>query len=199
MFVLGESINNITAFIVEKRFGGVTSGPSQKKMGLRCVNTSTVTFRNVRIPVQNVLGKEGNGFAMAMHILNNTRSGIAALLSGTMRNCIAQTVNHARYRRQFGSTIDAFGGIQEKLARMGMQQYVAESMAYHVGNRMDSGSEDCQLEAAISKCFASESAWKVCDECIQVSFLGLMVYIETVGSTYIILSLYGARCKQSPL
>ena len=86
-----------------------------------------------------------------MQILNNGRFGMAAALSGTMQACIKKATEHATQRVQFGRTIDNYGTIQEKLARMSMLQYVTQSLAYMVSGNMDKGSQDYHLEAAISK------------------------------------------------
>lgn len=110
-------------------------------------------YEDVKIPVENVLGGVGNGFKVAMNILNNGRFGMAAALSGTMRACTKKAIDFATTRIQFGKRIDSFGSIQEKLARMSMFQYVTESMAYMVSGNMDTGSEHYHLEAAISKVF----------------------------------------------
>lgn len=105
----------------------------------------------MKIPVENVLDGVGNGFKVAMNILNNGRFGMAAALSGTMRSCIRKATEFATTRLQFGKRIDSFGAIQEKLARMTTLQYVTESMAYMISGNMDSGSKHYHLEAAISK------------------------------------------------
>lgn len=164
----GETKDKVTAFIVERSFGGVTSGPPEKKMGIKCSNTAEVYYDNVPIPIENVLGGVGQGFKVAMNILNNGRFGMAAALSGTMRASAKAAVYHATNRAQFARRIDSFGTIQEKLARMAMLHYVTESMAYMISSNMDGGSKDFQIEAAISKVFASEAAWTVTDEAIQV-------------------------------
>uniref|UniRef100_T2MFX1 Very long-chain specific acyl-CoA dehydrogenase, mitochondrial n=1 Tax=Hydra vulgaris TaxID=6087 RepID=T2MFX1_HYDVU len=176
----GEIKNKITAFIVERSFGGVTSGPPEKKMGIKCSNTAEVYFEDVKIPTANVLGEVGGGFKVAMNILNNGRFGMAAALSGTQRSLISQAVTFAANRTQFGQKIIDYGVIQEKLARMAVRQYVTESMAYMVCGIMDNGFTDFQLEAAISKIYASESAWEVADETIQI--LGGMGYMKGSGT-----------------
>nr|KAF6414853.1 acyl-CoA dehydrogenase very long chain [Molossus molossus] len=135
----GAVKEKITAFVVERQFGGVTHGPPEKKMGIKASNTAEVYFDGVRVPAENVLGEVGGGFKVAMHILNNGRFGMAAALAGTMKGIIAKAVDHAANRTQFGEKIHNFGLIQEKLARMAMLQYVTE-----------------------------EAAWKVTDECIQI-------------------------------
>ncbi|KAF7408451.1 hypothetical protein HZH66_002988 [Vespula vulgaris] len=151
----GETKDIPTAFIVERGFGGVTNGPPEKKMGIKASNTSALFFEDVKIPVENRLGEEGQGFKIAMNILNNGRFGMVAALA------------------------DGYGSIQEKLARMTMLQYVTESLAYMISGNMDKGSQDYHLEAAIGKCFASESAWWVCDEAIQIH--GGMGYMKDTG------------------
>ncbi|KYO26453.1 acyl-CoA dehydrogenase family member 9, mitochondrial [Alligator mississippiensis] len=175
----GSVTEKITAFIVERGFGGVTSGPPEKKMGIKASNTAEVHFDGTRVPATNVLGLPGSGFKVAMNILNNGRFGMAAAMAGTMRGVIARAVEHAANRTQFGDKIHNFGIIQEKLARMAMLQYVTESMAYMISANMDQGATDFQIEAAISKIFASEAAWAATDECIQI--MGGMGYMREAG------------------
>lgn len=175
----GKTKDKITAFIVERSFGGVTHGAPEKKMGIKASNTAEVHFEGVRVPVENVLGVPGGGFKVAMNILNNGRFGMAAAMAGTMRGVLAKAVEHATNRTQFGAKIHTFGAIQEKLARMAMLQYVTESMAYMISANMDQGATDFQIEAAISKIFGSEAAWTVTDECIQV--MGGMGFMKEAG------------------
>lgn len=174
----GEVKDKVTAFIVE-RGPGLTSGPPNKKMGIKASNTTEVFFDNVKVPVENVLGEVGGGFKVAMNILNNGRFGMAGALTGAMRTAIEKSVAHANTRSQFGSKIATFGAIQEKIARMSTAHYVTESMAYMLSGIMDKGYTDYQLEAAISKIYASEAAWFVCDEAIQI--LGGMGYMKETG------------------
>jgi len=175
----GTVKDKVTAFIVERGFGGVTSGPPEKKMGIKASNTAEVYYDNVKVPLDCVLGGVGGGFKVAMNILNNGRFGMASALTGTMRYSIEKAVYHATNRTQFGRRIDSYGAIQEKLARMSMLHYVTESMAYMISSNMDRGSVDFQLEAAISKVFASEAAWTVTGEAIQV--LGGMGFMKDAG------------------
>jgi len=175
----GETKDKISAFIVERSFGGVSHGPPEKKMGIKCSNTVEVYFEDVKIPVENILLGPGDGFKVAMNILNNGRFGMAAALSGTMKSCIKTAVDHAAQRKQFTSKIHEYGAIQEKIARMSILQYVTESMAFMISANMDSGSTEFQVEAAVSKVFASEAAWFCADEAIQV--LGGMGYMREYG------------------
>uniref|UniRef100_A0A0K0D3E4 Very long-chain specific acyl-CoA dehydrogenase, mitochondrial n=1 Tax=Angiostrongylus cantonensis TaxID=6313 RepID=A0A0K0D3E4_ANGCA len=90
----GSVKEKVSAFIVERAFGGVTSGPQEKKMGIKGSNTTEVHFDNVKVPVENLLGVEGEGFKVAMNILNNGRFGIPAACTGAMKYCIQKTVHH---------------------------------------------------------------------------------------------------------
>merc|ERR1719204_2767038 len=175
----GTETEKVSVFIVERSFGGVTNGPPEKKMGIKCSNTAEVYFENVPVPVENVLRQPGDGFKVAKEILNNGRFGMGAALSGTMRSVIQKATDHATQRVQFGSRIDGYGAIQEKIAKMSMIHYATESMAYMVAGTMDAGHQDYHLEAAISKIFASEAAWNVTDEAIQI--LGGNGYMKALG------------------
>merc|ERR1712106_1267437 len=175
----GTETDKVSAFIVERKFGGVTHGAPEKKMGIKCSNTAEVYFEDTPIPAENVIGGIGNGFKVAMAILNNGRFGMAAALSGTMRAGIKKATEYATQRNQFGSKIDTYGSIQEKIARMSMLHYATESLAYMVSGNMDAKYQDFHLEAAISKIFASDSAWFVTDEAIQI--LGGMGYMKDCG------------------
>ncbi|ESN94043.1 hypothetical protein HELRODRAFT_186034 [Helobdella robusta] len=175
----GLTKDKMSVFIVERGFGGVTSGPPEKKMGIKASNTTEVHFDDVHVPKENLLGEPGEGFKMAMTILNSGRFIMSALLSGTMKACIEKAVEHASNRAQFGKKLESFGTIQEKIARMTMAHYITESMAYTVAGKMDQGASDYHVEAAISKIFGSESAWFVADEAIQI--LGGNGYMKEVG------------------
>lgn len=169
----------VTAFIVERAFGGVSSGPPENKMGIKCSNTTEVYYEDVKVPVASVLGGVGNGFKVAMNILNNGRFGMGAAMAGTQRAALRQAAEHAATRTQFGKRLAEFGQVREKLARMAMLQYATEAVAYSVSGNMDAGSQDYHLEAAISKVFASEAAWYVVDEAIQI--LGGMGFMRATG------------------
>ncbi|CAP31945.2 Protein CBG13088 [Caenorhabditis briggsae] len=175
----GSTKDKMSAFIVERAFGGVTSGPQEKKMGIKGSNTTEVHFDNVKIPVENLLGKEGEGFKVAMNILNNGRFGIPAACTGAMKHCIQKTVDHITTRVQFGKKLEEFGNVQEKLVEMISKLYATESIVYMLSSNMDRGIKEYQLEAAIGKVLASESAWLVCDDAIQVH--GGMGFMRETG------------------
>lgn len=175
----GSTKNKVSAFIVERGFGGVTSGPQEKKMGIKGSNTTEVHFDNVKVPVENLLGVEGEGFKIAMNILNNGRFGLPATCTGAMKYCIQKTIDHVTQRVQFGQTLKEFFNVQEKLANMVARHYASESIVYLLASNMDRGVQDFQLEAAIAKVAVSENAWYVCDEAIQLH--GGMGFMKETG------------------
>ncbi|CAD5216532.1 unnamed protein product [Bursaphelenchus xylophilus] len=175
----GSVKDKVSAFIVERGFGGVTNSPPEKKMGIKGSNTAEVHFDNTKIPVENLLGQEGEGFKVAMNILNNGRFGIPAAMTGCMRWCIQKTVDHVNSRVQFGKTIKEFGNVQEKLVDMVQRVYATESVVYMLASNMDRGVSDYQLEAAIGKVMSSENAWHVCDDAIQL--YGGMGFMRETG------------------
>merc|ERR1712117_493179 len=176
----GKIKEKMSAFIVERKFGGVKNGPPENKMGIKCSNTAEVFFEDCPVPKENLILNVGDGFKVAMEVLNNGRFGMASGLCGTMRKCIQKSVDHASNRKQFFNTeIHNYGAIQEKIAGMNMRLYAAESMAYLLCSSMDNKAVDYGLEAACCKIFSSEAAWWVCDESIQV--LGGMGYMRETG------------------
>ncbi|XP_065313302.1 very long-chain specific acyl-CoA dehydrogenase, mitochondrial-like isoform X2 [Gordionus sp. m RMFG-2023] len=175
--------DDIRAFIVERKFGGVTSGPPEKKMGIRGSNTAELVFNDTLVPEANLLGQTTgaqnpiNGFKIAVSILNGGRFGMAGALAGLMRCCVEKSAAFADARHQFDSRpIRNYGAVQEKLSKMAARQYICESIAFHLAGIMDLEAKgkdgeaegDYQLEAAVCKVMASEFAWFVIDEAIQI-------------------------------
>ncbi len=157
----------ITAFIVTRDMG-VRTGPPEHKMGIRASSTTEVFFENCKVPVENVLGEPGKGFKIAMEILNNGRLGLAAGCVGGSKKAIQLATNHATNRKQFGKSIAQFGMIQDKIANMMMDNYAAESMVYLTTALIDRKVHDYSIESAICKVFASESAWRIINESVQI-------------------------------
>jgi len=159
----------ISAFIVERDFEGVSSGPKEDKLGIRASSTTTVSFNDVKVPAGNLLGDEGKGFKISMAILNNGRTGLGGGAVGGMKTCIALAANQAVERKQFGRSIAEFGLIKEKIARMTVDCFAAESAVWMVAHYIDSGSSDYSIEAAISKVFASEAMFRTANESVQIA------------------------------
>lgn len=164
-----EGRGRITAFLVTPEMGGVTVGPHEDKMGLRASSTTTVSFDNTEVPDDHVLGEVGAGFKVAMHILNNGRTGLGGGAVGAMKKVIALASQHARDRKQFGRPIAEFGLVKQKLGQMMLDCYAAESVVNLVAHMIDAKNQDYAVEAAISKVFASEALWRVADEALQIA------------------------------
>lgn len=165
----GVKKDKITAFIVEKSFGGISSGKPEDKLGIRGSYTSEVSFDNVPVPVENVIGEVGGGFKVAMNILNSGRFSMGSSCAGMIKKLMELTSEYASTRRQFNKTLSEFGMIQEKFALMAINAFVMESMAYLTAGMMDRpGVPDCSLEAAMVKVFSSEGGWICCSEALQI-------------------------------
>ncbi|XP_047599447.1 complex I assembly factor ACAD9, mitochondrial [Lutra lutra] len=161
--------DKITAFIVERDFGGVTHGKPEDKLGIRGSNTCEVHFENTRVPIENVLGEVGGGFKVAMNILNSGRFSMGSTVAGMLKKLIEMTAAYACTRKQFNKNLSEFGLIQEKFALMAQKAYVMESMAYLTAGMLDQpGFPDCSIEAAMVKVFSSEGAWQCVSEALQI-------------------------------
>nr|XP_028574790.1 acyl-CoA dehydrogenase family member 9, mitochondrial isoform X3 [Podarcis muralis] len=173
----GAVKDKITAFIVERAFGGVTHGKPEDKLGIRGSNTCEVHFENTKIPIENVIGEVGGGFKVAMNILNSGRFSMGSGAAGMLKKLIEMTAEYACTRKQFNKKLSEFGLIQEKFALMARKAYVMESMAYLTAGMMDRpGVPDCSVEAAIVKVFSSEGAWVCVSEALQI--LGGLGYMK---------------------
>ncbi|CEG44834.1 acyl-dehydrogenase family member mitochondrial [Plasmopara halstedii] len=171
--------DKVTAFIVERAFGGVTSGPPEDKLGIRGSNTCQVFFDNCKVPIENVLGGGpdmktggasgvGEGFKVAMNILNNGRFGLGACAGASLRRVLGVAAEHANSRKQFGAPLASFGLIQKKFGVMALEAYAIESMAFMTTGMIDRGDPSCEIEAAMCKVYGSEVAFTGINECIQV-------------------------------
>ncbi|XP_050412105.2 complex I assembly factor ACAD9, mitochondrial [Patella vulgata] len=166
---VGEKEDKITAFFVERAFGGVTSGKPEDKLGIRGSNTCEVHFDNTPVPIDNVIGEVGGGFKVAMNILNSGRFSMGSSSAGALKRLLGMTVEHATTRTQFGKKISEFGLIQEKIAKMALKIYAMESMAYLTAGVIDSYEKpDLSIEAAMVKIYSSEGTWMCVSECLQI-------------------------------
>lgn len=159
----------MTAFIVERSWDGVSTGPKEDKMGIRASCTTSVRFDSVRVPANCVLGEEGKGFKVAMAVLNNGRTGLGGGCVGAMKRLIEHSVAQATQRKQFGKSISEFQLVKEKIALMTTLCFASESVVAFVGSLIDDGVDDFSVEAAISKVFVSEALWTVADEALQIA------------------------------
>uniref|UniRef100_A0A4W6FKV9 Complex I assembly factor ACAD9, mitochondrial n=1 Tax=Lates calcarifer TaxID=8187 RepID=A0A4W6FKV9_LATCA len=169
VIVDGVKKDKISAFIVERAFGGITSGKPEDKLGIRGSNTCEVSFDNVPVPLENVIGEIGGGFKIAMNILNSGRFSMGSSSAGMIKKLIEMTSEYAATRKQFNKSLSEFGMIQEKFALMALNVFVMESMAYLTAGMMDRpGLPDCSVEAAMVKVFSSEGGWICVSEALQV-------------------------------
>lgn len=157
----------ISAFIVEKNTPGLIIGKDEKKMGLHGSRTVQLTFEDMRVPVENLLGEEGEGFKIAMANLDVGRIGIATQALGIAEAALSAAINYAKDRQQFGKSISAQQGVGFKLADMATSVEAAKLLVYRAANLRSNG-EKCGLEASMAKLFASRTAVEVSTEAIQV-------------------------------
>ncbi|WP_226034785.1 acyl-CoA dehydrogenase [Aquibacillus saliphilus] len=157
----------ISAFIVEKGTPGFTVLSKERKMGLHGSNTTALSFEDCRIAKQNLLGKEGEGFKIAMSNLNTGRIGIAAQSLGVCQGALEAAIAYAKKKKQFGTPIDEMQGVASKLADMVTKYEAAKLLTYQAADFV-SRNLPVGNQAAMAKMFASDSAMNITTEAIQV-------------------------------
>ncbi|MCI2299619.1 acyl-CoA dehydrogenase [Clostridioides difficile] len=157
----------ISAFIVEKGTPGFSFGVKEKKMGIRGSATSELIFEDCRIPKENLLGKEGQGFKIAMSTLDGGRIGIAAQALGLAQGALDETVKYVKERVQFGRPLSKFQNTQFQLADMEVKVQAARHLVYQAAINKDLG-KPYGVEAAMAKLFAAETAMEVTTKAVQL-------------------------------
>src|SRR5712672_1311326 len=163
-----KASHGISAFIIEKGTPGFKPGKKENKLGLRASDTSEVIFSDCRVPLENLLGDEGEGFTGSLKILDGGRISIAALALGMAQGALDAATKYAKQRKQFGQPISEFQAIQFKLADLATQVEAARLLVYQAAWLADSGSERFTRESSMAKLFASEVAVRVANECVQI-------------------------------
>lgn len=158
----------LSAFIVEEGFEGFSYGKKEDKMGIRGSATRELIFEDCPVPRENLLGREGQGFIIAMKTLDKSRPGVAAQAVGIAQGAYELALDYARERVQFGQPIASFQAIQFMLADMATQIEAARSLVYSVARMIDAGAEDIAKESAMCKLFASDVAMKVTIDAVQI-------------------------------
>jgi alkylation response protein AidB-like acyl-CoA dehydrogenase len=158
----------ISAFVVEADRPGFSVGKVEHKMGIRGAPTGQPIFDDVRVPAENLVGAEGQGFKIAMATLDHSRLGVAAQAIGIAQGATDYAAAYARERRQFGQPINAFQAIQFKLADMETQTAAGRELLYQAAAKADRGDADRGKYSAMAKLFNSDNAMRVTIEAIQV-------------------------------
>ena len=168
----GRTMKEISAFIVEKGTPGFTFGVKEKKMGIRGSSTYDLIFTDCRIPKENLLGKQGKGFNIAMHTLDGGRIGIAAQALGLAEGALETTIAYVKERKQFGRSIAQFQNTQFQLADMATKVKAAQLMVYRAALKKDEYQAGAKVsysvEAAMAKLYAAEVAMEVTTKCVQL-------------------------------
>ena len=186
VFAKIDNDKNLSAFIVEKAFGGVTMNEEERKMGIKGSSTRQIFFNDCKVPVENLLSERENGFKIAVNILNVGRIKLAVAAVGGSKKTISTAVNYSKERKQFGKTLSNFGAIKHKIAEMTTRVFASESANYRAGQSIDdaynamvaSGMESAKaklksleefaIECAIMKVHSSEVLDFVVDEGVQI-------------------------------
>ncbi|MCX7884969.1 MAG: acyl-CoA dehydrogenase [Caloramator sp.] len=162
-----KGTKGISAFIVEKGFEGFSIGKIEEKMGIRASSTAELIFKDCKVPKENLLGKEGMGFKIAMSTLDGGRIGIAAQALGIAEGALDEAVKYMRQRKQFGKPIAAFQGLQFYIAEMATRVEAAKQLVYKAAWKKQAG-ESYGVDAAMAKLYASETAMYVTTKAVQI-------------------------------
>lgn len=162
-----KGVKGISVFLVEADMEGFVLGQAEDKMGMRACSTHEILFRDCKVPKENLLGKEGEGFKIVMKLLDSGRVGIAAQALGIAAGALELSINYAKERSQFNKPIASFQAIQWMLADMHTRVEAARGLIYNAARRKDNG-QNYSVESAVAKVFAAETAMWVTTKAVQI-------------------------------
>jgi len=171
-----EGSKGTSAFVIERDYKGFTSTPIKEKLGIRGSDTAELNFDDMEVPEENRLGPEGDGFKIALRVLDRSRPGVGAQALGIATGALEYATNYAKERQQFNQRIADFQGIQWMLADMATQVEAARNLVYQASSMIDEGHPQVTKFAAMAKLFASDTAMKVTTDAVQI--LGGYGYIK---------------------
>ncbi|MGE5410819.1 MAG: acyl-CoA dehydrogenase family protein [Clostridiales bacterium] len=167
MSVYARTEKGITGFVVDAHTPGIFIGPKEKKLGIRGSVTNAITFENVEVPKENIIGVEGRGFLIAMAALDSGRIGVGACCLGASKELLEISTRYSNQRKQFKQSISQFQAIQFMLAEMTAKIYAMESLLYRTAQNYDD-KKDISQEAAIVKLYCSEAVSEIADKALQI-------------------------------
>jgi len=157
----------VSAFIVDRKSEGIQLGTLEDKLGLRASDTRELVFENVRVPDENRMGSEGEGFKQFMKTLDGGRISIGIMAVGLAQGALDVALPYAAERHQFGKPLGAFGAIQERLADMGTELHLSRLACYHAAWLKDRG-HDVNFTGSLAKLYGTEAAMRTIDSAIQI-------------------------------
>ncbi len=164
----GKGLKDISAFIVQGDSEGLTRGRHERKMGAHGMGTTQLFFNDCPVPKENLLGKEGDGFKIAMRTLDLTRPVVAAQALGIAQGALDVAIDYAKQREQFGQPIANFQGLQWLIADRAIEVEAARQLVYHAAALIDEDSPDVTRLGAMAKCFASDVAMRTTVDAVQI-------------------------------
>ncbi len=163
----GKGARGMSAIVVPRETPGLTVGKEEDKMGHRASNTVELFFEDMKVPAENLLGREGIGFIIAMRTLDKTRAPVGAAGVGVARAALEYAIEYAKTRKQFGKSIALFQGIAFKIAQMATEINAARHLVWHAAWLLEQG-KPCGKESAIAKVYGSDVAMRVTTEALQI-------------------------------
>ncbi|MEE9400112.1 MAG: acyl-CoA dehydrogenase family protein [Dehalococcoidales bacterium] len=163
-----RGIRGASAFLVEKNTPGFSFGRKEKKLGIRASVTRELVFEDCLVPKENIIGREGMGFAMALRLFDRSRPGIGAQAVGLAQGALEAAVDYAKKRIQFGQPIVSFQAVGHMLANMATDVEAARALVYSTARTIDSGAKNFGMESAMAKVFASDAAMRVTTDAVQI-------------------------------